>query len=608
MTMTVDRAPERVLRPRRTRSLLMVLVALAMTLAVFAASPTGRAQAQVIAPVAGLIEVTDVVEAGSALVAGGPVTIVLGVAVLGILAYGGLGGDLSYLAPQGLYDMLNGLNGTGSNGCGSCTPAPHADVAVAVSVGFNSVSASMSCMLHAPETNTYYCQFPQSGGTTNWPVIYECDKNSNGAFDHYSYLPAISTASPTASNMDACPSSTLSHLTYAAAQPPTTGQSNYKMNLGYGGHGTEPGLGGVGGVPSSSLVDITSTMQCVSDTDPGTMTAAIGTIPGGGQIPTPKCPAGMHPTGTTYTGHNGVGTSVALGSATFNPGAYPSCNAGCRMVVNVDGLPCRIGVAACYDWMHLTPPQRVACMWGPYNMPTSDCAGLELGYRGGQGLSIDVTKPLNPPQLVPVGPDLKPIPQWGPGTSAPPEWGPTTAPNPGPTTAPTTAPSPTATTAPSPTPTAGGLPTAGPNPTPGGAPIPDPENPSQSCLSAAWTWNPIDWVFVPVKCALVWAFVPKDGAIGDAMAEAKGTLMGRPPVSVAVALSVPLVALVGTQVDGCTGQLADFGGGLRVPCAPPGDPGWAQALYAVMACAIVVASCLYGWHMIQGQMHKAGGE
>jgi hypothetical protein len=551
------------------------------------------------------------VEAGSAIVAGGPVSIVLGVAVLGVLAYGGMGGDLSYLAPQGLYDILNGLNGKGSNGCGQCSTSVHADVSVVVSAGFNSVSASYTCALHAPETNAVWCNTGTGGSQAalGWPVWLECDRNSDGAFDHYNNV-MLSTPSPTWSTTDACPSSTLSHLVAAWAAPPTQGQWNYNMNLGYAGHGTEPGLGGVGGVPSSSSVDITATQACVSDTDPGTTTSAIGTIPGGGQIPTPKCPAGMHPTGTTYTGHNGKGTAVNLGSATFNPGAYPSCNAGCRMVVNVDGLPCRIGVAACYDWMHLTPPQQVACMWGPYNMPTSDCAGLELGYRGGQGLSIDVTKPLNPPQLVPVGPDLKPIPQWGPGTSAPPDWGPTTAPNPGPVT--TTAPAPATTTVPSPsvstTPVAPGLPTVGTNPTPTGAPIPDPSAPGQNCLAAAWTWNPIDWVFVPVKCALVWAFVPTDGAIGQAMGEAKADLLGRPPVSVAVALAVPLVALVGTQVDGCSGNLADFGGGLQVPCAPPGNPGWAQVLYAVMACAVVVASCLYAWHMIQGALHKAGGE
>jgi hypothetical protein len=32
-----------------------------------------------------------------------------------------------------------------------------------------------------------------------------------------------------------------------------------------------------------------------------------------------------------------------------------------------------------------------------------------------------------------------------------------------------------------------------------------------------WSWNPVDWVFVPVKCALEWAFVPPSGTFTDAM-------------------------------------------------------------------------------------------
>jgi hypothetical protein len=27
-------------------------------------------------------------------------------------------------------------------------------------------------------------------------------------------------------------------------------------------------------------------------------------------------------------------------------------------------------------------------------------------------------------------------------------------------------------------------------------------------MGGFWSWNPIDWVYVPVKCALLWAFVP----------------------------------------------------------------------------------------------------
>lgn len=31
---------------------------------------------------------------------------------------------------------------------------------------------------------------------------------------------------------------------------------------------------------------------------------------------------------------------------------------------------------------------------------------------------------------------------------------------------------------------------------------------AQSCIAQAFSWNPVDWVFVPVKCVLTWAFVP----------------------------------------------------------------------------------------------------
>jgi hypothetical protein len=31
-------------------------------------------------------------------------------------------------------------------------------------------------------------------------------------------------------------------------------------------------------------------------------------------------------------------------------------------------------------------------------------------------------------------------------------------------------------------------------------------------MGGIWSWNPIDWVLTPVKCALVWAFEPSEAA------------------------------------------------------------------------------------------------
>lgn len=38
----------------------------------------------------------------------------------------------------------------------------------------------------------------------------------------------------------------------------------------------------------------------------------------------------------------------------------------------------------------------------------------------------------------------------------------------------------------------------------------DPGGEGRSCIGGIVSWNPLDWVYVPVKCALTWAFVPSD--------------------------------------------------------------------------------------------------
>lgn len=71
-------------------------------------------------------------------------------------------------------------------------------------------------------------------------------------------------------------------------------------------------------------------------------------------------------------------------------------------------------------------------------------------------------------------------------------------------TSPSPSPSPSVSTSPS----APVLPTTGTNPEspPQGDPAGDPQG--SGCWGSGWSWNPVSWVYVPVKCALKWAFIP----------------------------------------------------------------------------------------------------
>ena len=138
---------------------------------------------------------------------------------------------------------------------------------------------------------------------------------------------------------------------------------------------------------------------------------------------------------------------------------------------------------------------------------------------------------------------------------------------------------------PSPTPTAPGepapFPTSGPNPRP-----PDPSLPAgpsadqdtEGCLAKTWSWNPVSWVYAPVKCALLWAFVPKpgfvEGKMGEVQAEWGSTGPGR--YLGAIGGVVVGVADLADKAGGCSGPAVRFDSGflkttLRPLAACPGD-------------------------------------
>lgn len=258
---------------------------------------------------------------------------------------------------------------------------------------------------------------------------------------------------------------------------------------------------------------ITVTAETVCS-DPATdaVQTVSKTVPGVSVIPLASCPVGWVPQSTSWSKDTGAGSKWLGGAETKTPSEFPDCPPGrCVRIITVDDVPCRVGIADCYDWMNVQPPSRVKCEYGPYQMPIADCHDLQHIHKTEWGVTQDPRKdpqrhpgwlPANPDGTVDwtrVGTDVRPNdnpnpdyrpPVRGPLVGAPPQTGPT---NP-PTTAPTNPP----------------FPTTGVNPPAPGDTIKDPET-GNNCMAGMWSWNPVDWVLTPVKCALSWAFIPKGG-------------------------------------------------------------------------------------------------
>lgn len=250
---------------------------------------------------------------------------------------------------------------------------------------------------------------------------------------------------------------------------------------------------------------VTGIKKCISDTNPADVQTTTSTSTGVKTLPVVTCPPGYHPDRVEYTYKNGWADSPVrqLGGAEINKTAYPQCqDQPCTLKVSVNGIPCSIGLPECWDWMHTYPPEQLKCEYGPYAVGLAECGALEYAYRSGAGVTVDPNDAQNPYRLVPAQPGGQPDPNLAP--SRPYE------PNPWPTTNPQPSTNPSTTPVPAPT-----FPTQGNNPDPrppGGAPVLDPES-GQNCLAGMWSWNPVNWVYTPVKCAMTWAFVPKPEAL-----------------------------------------------------------------------------------------------
>lgn len=225
------------------------------------------------------------------------------------------------------------------------------------------------------------------------------------------------------------------------------------------------------------------------------------------------------PPGSQLMSHDIKSTDVRGGDATtLDQGAavpaevakYPLClgsgATGCTIDVHVDGQKCTVGDADCMRWPSISAlqPSRVQCYYGSYVVPTGNCNAIANGYQTETGVVFD------PRADTWVAIDA----HGNPVTPNPQPWNPTN-PNPAPGvqagTPPTTG-----------TGTGG---STSPIPTTGTAP-----STSNNCTAPTWSWNPVEWVYSPVVCALKDAFVPKLD-VNARVAEIQTIAMDRPPLN-----------------------------------------------------------------------------
>jgi hypothetical protein len=222
---------------------------------------------------------------------------------------------------------------------------------------------------------------------------------------------------------------------------------------------------------------------------------------------------------------------------------YPNCvGAGhaCTYVVKVDGIACTVGRPDCVNWEQTAAadPSRVSCDYGAYVVALNNCDALKRIYETGTIPGTLLNTDNHPDTYTAPGPGGQTVDQ----------------PNP------------------TPTPSASPTPTPTPNPTQIPGTIGSPQGPQtaqeRDCWPSGWgLFNPASWVLQPVKCALVWAFVPDSVAV-QTMTSSVGADLSRAgftPVANAVSGKFALIG----QGTGCEGPAVTFSAvGINKPMHP----------------------------------------
>lgn len=142
-----------------------------------------------------------------------------------------------------------------------------------------------------------------------------------------------------------------------------------------------------------------------------------------------------------------------------------------------------------------------------------------------------------------------------------------------------------------------------PWPTPG--PIADPvDDGSMACWPTGWgVFNPLNWVYQPVRCALVWAFVPSSDAVAEDFGRGNAALAEHGVLGI-----IPAAADVPGDIadgfsGGCSGSLVVFeldtsAGDLdaAIPCSPSGMGvvGSQYATFRTLLGAVITLSTAWG--------------
>lgn len=197
----------------------------------------------------------------------------------------------------------------------------------------------------------------------------------------------------------------------------------------------------------------------------------------------------------------------------------------------------------CTNWY--TQPnkeERYQCKFGPFNVELAYCNGMADVGKSKPNVAV-VTETGGKPQVKSPAESEPIIKTW-----------PDPAPNPDPQ--------------------------PDPNPNPDPDPIPpgrgDPSNSTSRCFPTGWAiFNPMEWVYRPITCALTWAFVPRQAVVTTKLNGARSALAGHGVLAVVpAAVEVP-GQVAGGFSGGCEGHLfaldvATSEGDLEaaLPCSP----------------------------------------